>query len=88
MSADNYYIIRNHPHGGYAAVMGFASDVDSHGNEIFPDATQEHQKFETLKAALDWAVGEYSEYGVSIHEECVESRSQVRRINKMLETGQ
>jgi hypothetical protein len=26
MSSDNYYMIRNHPDGGFAAVMGFASD--------------------------------------------------------------
>ena len=26
MSSDNYYVIRNHPDGGFAAVMGFASD--------------------------------------------------------------
>ena len=64
MSADNYYVIRRHPHGGYAAVMGFASTAEE------PKARPDHQSFSTLGAALDFANSEYSEYGTSIHSEC------------------
>lgn len=40
MSADNYYMIRNHPEGGYAAVMGFASDD---GGYLWDDETDNYQ---------------------------------------------
>lgn len=87
MSSDNFYIIRRHPKGGFAAVMGFASDIDDQGNEITPDVPASAQSFSTLSDALNWAINEYSEYGVSVHEECTESRSQLRRINIVLEKG-
>lgn len=64
MSADNYYVIRKHPFGGYAAVQGFASDEET------PEATEKHQQFETLSDAILWTEGEYIEYGVSVHPEC------------------
>lgn len=28
MSADNYYVVKPHPEGGFTYVMGFASDDD------------------------------------------------------------
>lgn len=64
MSADNYYIIRKHPSGGFAAVMGFASD------EIEPQARERHQQFETVEDALRHAMDDYAEYGAGVHEEC------------------
>lgn len=63
MSADNYYLIRKHPKGGYAAVMGFASD------DATPGVRQSHQQFKTFEDAVLWASEQYSEYGVSIHRE-------------------
>lgn len=61
MSADNYWVITRHPKGGYAAVMGFASDDN-------PDlrAQPKHEKFPTVQAALEYAENEGSEYGVSL----------------------
>ena len=35
MSSDNFYIVRKHPFGGYAAVQGFASDVDDNEVQIY-----------------------------------------------------
>lgn len=61
MSADNYYVIKKHPHGGYAAVMGFASD------DMRPKVRpNHHHAFPTPAAALEYAHGEYVEYGVRI----------------------
>ena len=70
MSADNYYIIRKHPDGGFAAVMGFASDDGT------PDAERRHQSFNTVEEALIYA-GEdgYTEYGISVHPECSPTRA-------------
>lgn len=68
MSADNYYSIRIHPLGGFAAVMGFASN-----EEGVPAAYKSDVQFSDVEAALDWAMGEYSEYGVSVHPECLEA---------------
>ena len=67
MSADNFYVIRKHPQGGYAAVMGFASDESEESPEV---RSNHHQSFATVSDALDYASGEYSEYGVSVHPEC------------------
>ena len=61
MSADNYYIIKRHPGGGYAAVMGFASD--EHEPRVRP---AKDPRFDTVSDAVDWAGGEYSEYGVRV----------------------
>ena len=72
MSADNFYIVRRHPDGGYAAVMGFASDLDEHGNEVIPEVSQRHPRFPTMFDALEWANNEYAEYGVSVHPECLD----------------
>lgn len=65
MSADNFYLIRLHPKGGFAAVMGFASDDNQE-----PPAREDYQQFDTVRDAVNWACGEYTEYGVSIHREC------------------
>jgi len=64
MSADNGYLIRRHPEGGYAAVMYFASDDD-------PDLSVKvgRMSFETPMQALAWAELERAEYGVTLDEE-------------------
>lgn len=68
MSADNYYVVKKHPLGGYSYVMGFASDDD-------PDltVTESYPQYKTLEEAVDAAIEEYSEYGVRVHPECRES---------------
>jgi len=66
ISADNYYVVRRHPSGGFTYVMGFASD-DDEGN--IPVSRLEPM-YPTMNKALDAAMAEYSEYGVSVHPEC------------------
>lgn len=61
MSADNYYVIRKHPQGGYTYVMGFASDDN-------PDLTVKpgkHRQFERWQDAFQAATDDGSEYGIS-----------------------
>lgn len=61
MSADNYYRICKHPLGGYAAVMGFASNGEG------AQPTVEHPRFSTVGEAYDWAAQDYMiEYGIRI----------------------
>lgn len=64
MSADNYYVIRKHPNGGFAAVMGFESDNN------YPEAKPSQTSWPSVGDAWDWADTQYSEYGVSVHPEC------------------
>jgi len=84
MSADNFYIIRKHPLGGYAAVMGFASDTDENDEQIMPEAEITDKQFEKWQDAWNYALGQYAEYGYDIHPECFESKSILRRIKYML----
>lgn len=65
MSADNFYIIRNHPDGGFTPVHGFASD-----DELPAVNPERHKSFPTLDKAIDSVSDEYTEYGVRIHPEC------------------
>ena len=81
MSADNFYIIRNHPKGGFAAVQGFASDTDDNDEQIYPEVSVNDREFRTISEALEFAMNEYSEYGVDIHPECT-SKSVIKRIKK------
>jgi hypothetical protein len=89
MSADNYYIIRKHPFGGFAAVMGFASDTDEDDLQVMPDATELDMRFVTVTSAVSYALGEYSEYGVSVHPECQSEETEVafREASRLLETA-
>lgn len=84
MSADNFYIVRKHPFGGFAAVQGFASDVDENDEQIYPEVNVTDQQFKSIGEALNWAVIQYSEYGVDVHPECEEFRSMSRRVRRML----
>ena len=63
MSADNYYVIKRHPSGGYAACMGFASDDEE------PTVHPAQNSFPTPMEALIWANEQYSEYGASLDAE-------------------
>ncbi|MGH7233916.1 MAG: hypothetical protein ACREF7_00520 [Candidatus Saccharimonadales bacterium] len=64
MSSDNFYLIRKHPAGGYTATMGFAS------SERKPRARKTDFAFKTVAEAVTYALGEYTEYGVSVDPEC------------------
>jgi len=70
MSSDNYYVVRKHPLGGFTYVMGFASDED---DEDAP-AHERDPQYPTVLKAFQAAGQDYSEYGVSIHEECEDSK--------------
>jgi hypothetical protein len=84
MSADNFYLIRKHPLGGYAAVMGFASDVDDNDEQIDPEARITDEQFKTWQEAFNWASHQYAEYGYDIHPECLESKSVLKRVKTMI----
>ena len=61
MSADNYFVVYPHPSGeGFAVVQGFASD------EGVRSPSLEDTMYPTIDEALNYAYGEYSEYGVVI----------------------
>lgn len=64
MSADNFYLIRKHPAGGYSAVMGFASADDV--REAYPTDIP----YPTVDQAILSVVNEYAEYGIQVHPEC------------------
>lgn len=64
MSADNYYLIRKHPDGGFAAVMGFASD------DRTPQAHRLHPRFNSVDAAVKYAMRDWTKCRVDIHPEC------------------
>lgn len=79
MSADNYYLIRKHPKGGFALVNCFASDESPP-----PEATEKQESFPTIDAAMTaFALGQefegghypryYCEYGLQMHLECIEN---------------
>lgn len=74
MSADDFYIVRKHPNGGYAAVHGFASSRNKDGTQYIPEATDKHLQFKTTYEALDYGIRKDPEYGVAIHDECRKKR--------------
>lgn len=81
MSADNFFVLRRHPKGGFAWVMGFASDGEA---GAYTDPVRENaERFETVEAAVtdynngqEWREGYYPkyycEYGMEISQECYE----------------
>jgi hypothetical protein len=68
MSADNYYMIRKHPTGGFCAIECCASEDD----ETDPEARPGMKSWPTVDEAFDYAEMQYSEYGTRIHKECRE----------------
>jgi hypothetical protein len=68
MSADNYYLVRKHPSGGFVPLMGFASVNEA----ASIDPNREYEVFDTPEAALASVITEYAEYGHRIHSECYE----------------
>lgn len=82
MSADNFFVLRKHPLGGFAWVMGFASDENNHA--YTDPVSEDAERFETIEAAVKdfddnehtWKEGYYpkyyNEYGMDISPECYE----------------
>ena len=67
MSADNYYLIRKHPKGGYIVTNEFFSVILS-GRETTEEVLERHPnilRYDTLEAAQEYANSEYAEYGVA-----------------------
>jgi hypothetical protein len=64
MSADNYFLIRKHPLGGFALINASASD------DRKPRAHKGHTQYTTVEAALKVARASYFEYGGSVDDEC------------------
>lgn len=60
MSSDNFYYVQRHPEGHWTATMGFASD------DTLPFADRTDPEFMTVVDALDYALAQYSEYGVQM----------------------
>lgn len=75
MSADNYYLVRKHPLGGFTYVIGFASDVDEDDVEIMPEAKESDPQFETKEEAMNASLKEYSEYGSQYHPETCDNHN-------------
>lgn len=82
MSADNYYVLRKHPKGGYCFINRFMSDDRVECPTPKPDA----ERFPTMTDAMaawhkgqEWDDAEpgmypkyYNEYGLDIHPEVTE----------------
>lgn len=87
MSADNFFVLRKHPLGGFAWVMGFASDENNHA--YADPVSEDAERFETIEAAVKdfndnedtWKDGYYpkyyNEYGMNISPECFIDTPQV-----------
>jgi hypothetical protein len=63
VSADNYYVVRKHPDGGFTFVMGFDSDSRPDREPTFQDPWYD----DVWKA---WNATGWSEYGTTFHPEC------------------
>jgi len=65
MSADNFYLIRKHPKGGFTFTQEFAS------NDGYSDVRPTNMQFDSVDAATNAAIADgYTEYGLTIHSEC------------------
>lgn len=73
MSADNYYIIRKHPEGGYTPVQGFASD-----DELPSVIPERHRSFPSIDEAIEFVIDDYTEYGIRVHPECKKTSSEAK----------
>lgn len=66
MSADNYYVVRNHPKGGFGYVMCFDSDPHR-----LRDISGYAPQFPTIREAIEAAArDDWTEYGIQVHPEC------------------
>lgn len=69
MSSDDFYAIRLHPLGGFAAVSAPAS------NDRWPVIRPTDTRFDTFEDAKDHGGTMYSEYGINVHPECYVDRT-------------
>lgn len=67
MSADNFYVVRKHPKGGYAYVCEFASHEDENGDQIYTVPTEDYLQFDTREEAMKEAFKLDAEYGYQYH---------------------
>lgn len=67
MSADNFYVVRKHPSGGFTYVCAFASDEDENGDAIYPVPNLDSPKFNSREEAMNEAFKLYAEYGYQYH---------------------
>ena len=81
MSADNYYLVRRNPAGGFSPVMGFGSWEEK------PTVEAGAPVFGTPELALASVLGEYAEYGHSIDPECFESTAPLQEAQDALGAG-
>ena len=68
MASGDYIIIRKHPNGGFAAVVGNVLNT-----QVFPPATPNLTKHTTVAAALTWAKAQPAgnrPVGIAVHGEC------------------
>lgn len=81
MSADNYFLLRKHPNGGFALVMGMDSNIE--WPTVHPNAESFPTVMDALKAYTDGQQFDVdneemfyplymSEYGLRIHQEIFE----------------
>lgn len=75
MSSDNYYYVVKVP-GGFAALMGFASDDYLPTYQPGRDTV-----FNTADDAMSYAEGSYAEYGAETSDE-VEEALRIERVEK------
>lgn len=67
MSADNFYVVRKHPNGGFTYVCNFVSNEDENGDAIYTLAQNSDPQFDTREEAMNEAFKLYSEYGYQYH---------------------
>jgi hypothetical protein len=72
MSADNYYIIRKDRQGFFVPVMGFAS------NDAAPNVRANSPRFHEFLSAIEFASQDYTEYGITVHDECYKDELPIR----------
>jgi hypothetical protein len=64
VSADNYWLVRRHPGGGFTPVMGFSSDDDE------PGVIRRDPSFPTADEAMAAVWNDWTTYGHHRHPEC------------------
>lgn len=71
MSADNYYVIRKDRQGYFVPLMGFAS------NNGAPLVRATDPRFKEFHDAIEYASREYTEYGITVDNECYSDETPV-----------
>ena len=82
MSADNFYVVRKHPSGGFTYICAFASDEDENGDQIYPVAKETDPQFNTREDAMKEAFNQYAEYGYQYHWEVYTEKEKLEYIKE------